>query len=71
MGSLGRGAMPSKRPCALELTRERRRELEARARGYTLPYRDVVRAMIVLIAAARLANDEIAARLDIRRETLS
>jgi hypothetical protein len=33
-----------------------------------LPYRDVIRAKIVLLAAAGLDNDEIAARLDTRRE---
>ncbi len=44
---------------------------EARARRYTLPYRDVVRAKIVLMAAAGLGNDEIAARLGTRREVVS
>jgi len=36
-----------------------------------LPYREVVRAKIVLMAAAGLDNDEIAARLDMRREIVS
>lgn len=63
--------MPRKSPYVLELTAEQRRELEARARRYTLPYRDVVRAKIVLLAAAGLENDEIAARLDTRREIVS
>jgi transposase len=36
-----------------------------------LPYRDVVRAKIVLMAADGLGNDEIAARLDTRREVVS
>jgi transposase len=53
------------------LSRDERRELEARARRYTLPYRDVVRAKIVLMAADGLDNDEIAARLDTRREIVS
>ena len=60
--------MPRKSPYVLELTAEQRRELEARARRYTLPYRDVIRAKIVLLAAQGLDNDEIAARLDTRRE---
>ena len=55
----------------LDLTPEQRTELEARARKYTLPYREVVRAKIVLMAADGLANDEIAARLDTRREIAS
>jgi transposase len=63
--------MTRKSPYTLELTAEQRRQLEARARRYTLPYRDVVRAKIVLMAAAGLDNDEIAARLDTRREIVS
>jgi transposase len=63
--------MPRKSPYVLDLTAEERRELEARARRYTLPYRDVVRAKIVLMAAEGLDNDEIAARLDTRREIVS
>ena len=63
--------MPRKSPYVLELTAEQRWELEARARKYTLPYRNVMRAKIVLMAAAGLDNDEIAARLDTRREIVS
>jgi transposase len=63
--------MPRKSPYNVTLSAEQRLELEARARRYTLPYRDVVRAKIVLMAAAGLDNDEIAARLDTRREIVS
>jgi transposase len=63
--------MSRKSPYVLDLSVEERRELEARARRYTLPYRDVVRAKIVLLAAAGMDNDEIAARLDTRREIVS
>lgn len=63
--------MTRKSPYVLELTAEQRHELEARARRYTLPYRDVVRAKIVLMAAEGLDNDEIANRLDTRREIVS
>jgi transposase len=63
--------MPRKSPYTLRLNRDERRELEARARKYTLPYRDVVRAKIVLMAAEGLDNDEIAARLDTRKEIVS
>jgi transposase len=63
--------MPRKSPYTLRLSRDERRELEARARRYTLPYRDVVRAKIVLMAADGLDNDQIAARLDTRREIVS
>ncbi len=63
--------MPRKSPYVVELTAEQCRQLQARARRYTLPYRDVVRAKIVLMAADGLDNDEIAARLDTRREIVS
>jgi transposase len=63
--------MPRKSPYTLVLTSAQRRELEGRVRRYTLPYRDVVRAKIVLMAADGLDNDDIAARLDTRREVVS
>ncbi len=63
--------MTRKSPYVLDLTAEQRHELEARARRYTSPYRDVVRAKIVLMAAHGLDNDEIAARLDTSRVIVS
>ena len=63
--------MTRKSPYVLVLTADQRRELEVRARRYTLPYREVVRAKIVLMAADGLDNDEIANRLDTRREIVS
>ena len=63
--------MPRKSPYVVELTAEQRRELQAWTCRYTLPDRDVVRAKIVLMAADGLDNDEIAARLDTRREIVS
>lgn len=63
--------MTRKSPYVLELTAEQRRELEERACRYTSPYRDVVRARIVLMAARGLGNDEIAARLDTNRVIVS
>ena len=63
--------MPRTSPYRIELSGEERLVLEARARKYTLPYRDVVRARIVLLAAEGLRNDEIADRLDTRREVVS
>lgn len=62
--------MPRTSPYVVELTAEERRILEARARKYTLPYRDVVRAQIVLMAAEGIGNDEIAVRLNTRREVV-
>jgi len=51
--------MPTKSPYVVDLTAEQRQALEDRARRYTLPYRGVVRAKIVLMAAAGLDNDEL------------
>lgn len=63
--------MSRKSPFSIVVSAGERSELEARSRRYTLPYRDVVRAKIVLLATQGLDNDEIAARLDTRREIVS
>jgi len=41
------------------------------ARKYTSPYRDVIRARIVLYAAEGFGNDEISGRLDTPRQIVS
>jgi transposase len=53
------------------LGREERARLQAIARKYTSPYRDIIRAKIVLYAAAGLRNDQIAARLDTPRQIVA
>jgi transposase-like protein len=63
--------MPRTSPYQIVLSAQERAELEARARRYTSPYSDVVRARIVLMAAEGLRNDEIAARLDTPRQVVS
>jgi Helix-turn-helix domain len=63
--------MPRTSPYRIELSDEERRHLEAVARRYTSPYREVVRARIVLYAAQGLGNDEIAARLYTPRQVVS
>ena len=63
--------MPRKSPFRIRLKRTERRRLEAMARKYTSPYRDVIRARIVLYAAEGLSNDEIAERLDTPRQIVS
>ena len=63
--------LPRHSPFVVVLSPSERRELEARARRYTSPYRDVIRAKIVLLAAAGLRNDAIAARLDTPRQIVS
>lgn len=63
--------MPRASPYLLELTQQERRELESRVRKYTSPYRDVVRAKIVLLATQGLSNGLIASRLDTPRQIVS
>src|ERR1700740_2758485 len=63
--------MPRKCPYRIDLSPAERTRLEATARRYTSPYRNVIRAKIVLYAAAGLDNDEIAARLDTPRQIVS
>lgn len=63
--------MPRKSPFVIELTPEEHSKLEALSRRYTAPYREVIRAKIVLYAAQGLANDEIAHRLDTPRQIVS
>jgi len=63
--------MSRKSPYLLDLTVDQRKELHLRARKYTLPYCEVVRARMILMAAEGLGNDEIASRLDTRREVVS
>ena len=63
--------MPRRSPFRIELDAGARQALEQRARRYTLPYREVIRAQIVLLAAGGLDNDVIAARRNTRREVVS
>ena len=63
--------MPRHSPYLIELSDEERWVLESLARSYTLPYWQVVRAQMVLMAAEGLGNDEIARRLNCRREVVS
>src|SRR4030067_2370163 len=70
-GGGGTRSMPRTSPYVIHLTDEQRRILEALARKYTVPYRDVFRAQAILLAAQGLRNDEIAGRLNTRREVVS
>ena len=63
--------MPRESPYLIELTQQERNELESRGRKYTSPYRDVIRAKIVLLAAQGLSNEVIASRLDTPRRIVS
>ena len=63
--------MPMRSPYAIHLTRREHAELLARSREYASPYRDVVRAKIVLLASQGLGNASIAEHLDTSRQIVS
>jgi hypothetical protein len=63
--------MPRHSPYQIDMSDDERQALEARARAYTSPYCEVIRAKIVLLAAQGLRNDEIAQRLDTPRQVVS
>ena len=62
--------MPRTSPFLIHLSSAEEAELHRRAGKYTLPYFQVQRAKMILLAAEGLSNDEIAARLDSRREVV-
>ena len=63
--------MPRVSPFVIHLSPAQKARLNSMARKYTSPYRDVIRAKIILYAAQGLGNDEIGARLDTPRQIVS
>ncbi len=63
--------MPRQSPYRIVLSQREATELRTRAAKYTLPYFQVVRAKMILLAAQGLSNDEIAQCLHTRREVVS
>ncbi|MGH2842363.1 MAG: helix-turn-helix domain-containing protein [Solirubrobacteraceae bacterium] len=63
--------MPRTSPYRIVLNDEERAALELMARSYTLPYWQVIRAQMVLMAAQGLPNDQIAVRLRCGRDVVS
>ena len=63
--------MPRESPFLVKLAAEERRILQERARKYTLPYRDVVRAKMILLAAQGMDNEAIAKELHLPRPKVS
>lgn len=63
--------MPRRSPYTILLSDDEQLELERQAAKYTAPYFEVLRAKIVLHAAAGLENQEIALRLDLPRQVVS
>ena len=63
--------MPRRSPFTITLTKEEAEILRRRARKYTLPYFQVVRAKMILLAGDGLQNDAIAEELNTPREVVS
>lgn len=63
--------MPRNSPYKIDLSPDEKKLLEAISKKYTSPYRDVIRAKIVLLAAEGLSNGIIASRLDTPRQIVS
>ena len=61
-------SLPRSSPFQIVLSGPEEGELRRRAEKYTLPYFQVVRAKMILLAAEGHSNDVIAARLGTRRE---
>jgi len=62
--------MPRISPFQIILSVDEKQELMTRARKYTLPYFQVQRAKMILLAAEGIDNAEIARRLETRREVV-
>jgi hypothetical protein len=63
--------MPRRSPYVIVLSPRERETLESRARKYTLPYFEVLRAKMILLAAEGCPNEEIAAALSVGRDVVS
>ena len=63
--------MPQTSPYKIVLSDEEYATLSSRSRQYTLPYYQVIRAKMILLAAQGEPNDQIADRLDVPRKTVS
>jgi transposase-like protein len=58
-------------PYRIVLDEQQRQQLVRRAGAYSGPYRDVVRAKAILLAAEGLSNAEVAERLGVSRPSVS
>ncbi len=63
--------MPRKSPFKIVLANEEREHLISLARKYTAPYKDVIRAKAILMAAEGMENKEIGEKLNLPRKTVS
>jgi transposase-like protein len=65
------GAVARSSPYRIVVNGEQERELRRRAAAYSGPWRDVVRARAILLAAEGLSNALIADRLGVSRQSVS
>ena len=63
--------MPRLSPYSMEMSVSEELELLRRSVKYTLPYFEVLRARIILLASRGLSKAQIAARVDARREDVN
>ncbi len=63
--------MPRESPFKIVLTENERIWLNSQARKYTAPYRDVVRAQVILLAEKGMENKGIGEKLNLPRKTVS
>jgi hypothetical protein len=66
-----RGVVSTPSPFRIVLSAEQERELSRRAGAYSGPWRDVVRAKAILLAARGESNAAIAERLGVARQSVS
>jgi len=63
--------MPRRSPFRIILTNKERDYLRSVARKYTAPYKDVIRAQVILLAAEDMENEKIGEKLNLPRKTVS
>ena len=71
MDSREESKVPRQSPYEIRLTQSEANELERRANKYTLPYFQVQRAQMILLAAQGLSNHQIAQHLHVGRDVVS
>lgn len=62
--------MPRKSPYTINLTTAEKSRLKGIVGNYTLPYMNVIRAKIVLLAAEGMTNDQISMKLGTSRQSV-
>ena len=71
MDSREESTVPRNSPYEIRLTQSEANELQRRAHKYTLPYFQVQRAQMILLAAQGLSNHQIAQHLHVGRDVVS